>query len=155
MSELDDEPKPPPVKLKIKRAKVQEEPEAPPERPISIGGFGENVLNNLWDIAKGFVNVFPTAIKSGAQVFGDPEGMALLAQNPEHLVTAIRDTANNVKNAFIEPYRKHGLRVLYEEPITPVMDAMTVLSLGGGALAKAGALTKSEKLFQVGNALKS
>lgn len=139
-----------PKVIKIKRPKAP----APPQDKMSFGGFAENALDNLWQIAKGLVNVFPTALKSGAEVFGDPEGMALLAQNPEHLVQAFRNTASNLKDAIVEPYEKHGFRVLYEEPITPVLDAMTILSLGGAGLAKAGTIAKSEKLFKVGNAMK-
>lgn len=134
---------------------LEQEEELPPgDRPMSVGGFTENTLNNLWAIAKGFVNIFPTAVKSGAEVFGDPEGMALLARHPEHLVAAFRDTAANLKDAMIDPYEKHGLRILYEEPITPVLDAMTILTLGGAGVAKAGTLAKSPRLFQAGNFMK-
>lgn len=156
MQEVTDKPKPKRTAAQeAARRQLEFKPtpspqKAPAEKPMSLGGFGENLLQNAWDIAKGFVNVFPTALKSGAEVFGDPEGLALLAQNPEHLVNAFRDTAKHLGNSIVHPYEKHGARVLYEEPLTPVLDALTVLSLGGGGIAKAGRLAGNAKLVETG-----
>ncbi len=146
-------PTPPPKQdafTRLAELKAKRKQQGPSEKPMSLGGFGENLLQNAWDIAKGLVNTINTTARSTIDVFGDPEGMALLAQNPEHLVTAFRETGKNLANAMVHPYEKHGLRVLYEEPITPILDAMTVISLGGGAIARTGRLAGNAKLAETG-----
>ena len=126
-------------------------PKQPPgPKPMSLAGYGENVMRNAYDIARGFVDMFPYAIKAGAEIWENRDGLADLMQDPRHLVDSMRDTASAVGRAVIDPYEKHGLRVLYEEPITPVLDAMTILSLGGASIAKAGRLAGVPRLIETG-----
>ncbi len=147
LSSLSSTPRPR-IQRSVPTFDAQEEEQE--SKPMSLGGFGENVLRNVWDIAKGFVNVFPTAVKGAVDVFGDPAGLMLLMQEPQHLVQAFRQTGEHLKDAIIAPYQKHGLRVLYEEPITPILDAMTILSLGGTSIAKAGRMAGNQRIFETG-----
>lgn len=64
-------------------------------------------------------------------------------KNPDRIATGAWGFTKKMLSAIAGPdsgYAKHGLRVLYEEPLTPVLDAMALLTLGGATAAKTGQL---------------
>ena len=105
---------------------------------MSVGGFAENTLNQLYEIGSGIVRAWPTAIKSGAYIVKNADAL-----KDADVMDSIYDTMKHVASGIAGPesdYAKHGVGVLYERPLTPVLDAMTVLSLGGGMIARTGKL---------------
>lgn len=158
---MQDEPKAAPketleerlAKKRAERLALRGQEEPPREKPMSLSGFSENLLANAWQIAKGTVAWIPTVMASGAEVFGDPEGLAELMQRPEFLAESLKETASHVGKAMVEPYRKHGFKVLYHEPLTPVLDAMTVVSLGGAGVLRAGRVAQSARMIELGRAM--
>lgn len=146
-------------------------PEPPARKePMSVTGFAENLLDQTFEIAKGIVMAFPAAIKAGADILGDPKGVATLLADPKHLVSSFRDTGRAFGKAMVSDYQEYGAGVLYRKPLTPVLDAMTLLTFGGASAARlgraAGGLSKAEraltgittvskadKLVDIGNAM--
>lgn len=108
-----------------------------------MSGFAENTMGQLYDIGKGLIQAWPTAIKAGAQIYKYANDPFVSKDLGTHFLDSVGDTASHVASGIAGPesdYAKYGTRVLYEKPITPVLDAMTVLSLGGGMIGKAGKL---------------
>lgn len=152
-------------------------PAAPKPKPMSVGGFAENALDDAWDFAKGLFNIIPSAIKSyqenipkiakgwkdfkPSMLFGfDPEGGDKDQIIKGEFTGAIPETLKGIINAVKQPYVEHGARVLYEKPFTVGADAITVLTLGGSQLANmgkiaraAGAGEKAEALIRAGQFL--
>lgn len=130
------------------------------EKPWSVGGFAENVLDDAGEMLKGIGNAMllggPTAWKAAGEIYGHgAQGIGLLADNPKFLGEELWDTTKAVGNAVVEPYRKHGVGVVYHRPVGTLLDAMTIATLGGSALAKAGQLAKVPKLVNLGRALEA
>jgi hypothetical protein len=171
----------------LKSAPVQEEapaaPSVPKDKPMSVGGFTENALDDAWDFAKGLFQIIPSAIKSIQQnvpELAKPRNLKFMAQNPgtffnfdsgagdkDQLIRgkfrgAIPDTLDAIKDSILKPYQDHGARVLYEKPFTVAADAITVITAGGtqlknmGKIAEAaGAGEKAAKLIKAGEYLES
>lgn len=126
---------------------------APQEKPWSVGGFAENVLDDATELLKGIAMLPVTAFKAGVDIAGDPKGVGMLFDQPEHLGSALGDTAKAVGHAIIEPYQKHGAGVVYHRPLTVVLDGLTAVSLGSTALVRAGKLAGVPRLIEMGEAL--
>lgn len=171
----------------LKSAPAQEAapaaPSVPKEKPMSVGGFTENALDDAWDFAKGLFQIIPSAIKSIQQnvpELAKPRNLKFLAQNPSTLFNfdssagdkdqliggkfrgAIPDTLDAIKDSILKPYQDHGARVLYEKPFTVAADAITVITAGGtqlkniGKIAEAaGAGEKAARLIKAGEYLES
>jgi hypothetical protein len=136
---------------------VQEAPK--PERPKSVSGFIENTLDDAWDLAKGLYEIIPSSIKSYQKNI--PYILKNLdAVTPGMVGKAVKETAGQVVESVVEPYKKHGLSVGYHRPVTVAGDIITVLTLGGGSIKNAGKMAKAagggakaERLIEIGRFL--
>src|SRR3990167_1772712 len=130
-------------------------PPAPKDKPWTLGGFGENFMNDGFDLLKGMFQIFPTAGKAAYDIFSDPKGIELLMKHQEEFGKSISDTAVAVKDAIIEPYQKHGFGVVYHRPVTALLDILTVIDLGASSLARAGELARSAKMVEYATKLRA
>lgn len=104
-----------------------------------VGGFVGNLGSDIWQAGK----YLPSSIyNTGKAIVTD----AMNAQNP-----ALSGRDSQVRSEVIDPmisnYKEtyghgpgHFLKSFYEHPLGPVLDAATVLSLGGAGAARAGSL---------------
>ncbi len=117
---------------------------APSDKGMSVGGFVENVGDDAFDIVKGlFVNLPSAAAGAIQKYWNDP------SSHSELQVTS--SAINSLKDAIIEPYEKHGLKVLYHRPVTTALDALTIFSLGTGAAARTAKMSgfaKGEEMMR-------
>lgn len=114
--------------------------EAPKKtKPASIGGFVENALDDAWDLAKGLYEIIPSTVKSYQKnlpyIFKNSDLLT-----PGLVAKAAKETAGQVADAISEPYKKHGVGVVYQRPVTVAGDLITILTLGGGSIKNAGKL---------------
>lgn len=149
----EDSPAPPPVQETPKKTKG-----------MTPSGFAENALNDAFDFLKGLYQIIPSSVKSYQEnipkIF-DQKGLEILKKDPSLLWKAVKDTGVGVGKSMIEPYTEHGARVLYERPLTVATDLASILTLGGGAVTKAGKLAggtakgigKASELVRAGMAL--
>src|SRR3990167_2607348 len=99
-------------------------------------GFVENVFTDAYDLLKGLYQIIPTTAKGIVGVVRDRQHLGQAITGGE-VTRSLGDTAVAMRDAVIEPYQKHGVGVLYHRPVTTLLDAMTVFSLGAGAASKA------------------
>lgn len=122
---------------KIKARQAQPLPAVPKveprEKPMSVGGFAENTLNDAYDFLKGLASLPGALYRGGKFVVENIDKPDALGQGASDLGSALVD-------AIIDPYRKHGVGVLYHRPLTSLLDAVTIATLGGGAVARVGKL---------------
>ena len=150
----------PPRKKPIKIGGASPPTEAPPPQeprqvPMSLSGFVENVAKNAKAIAGGVVDAMTQSAKSTAYILKNAEWLPEVQKHPEFLGQELKNTGSGLVKAIVDPYRKHGIRVAYEEPLTVVADAMSLLSGGGGLAAKGGKLMGLSKLEKAGKALEA
>lgn len=112
-------------------------------RPMSAKGFAENTLNDAFDFLKSLYQIIPSSIKSYQEnipkIFNQ-QSMEILRKNPELLWTATKETASDVGHGIVEPYKKHGARVMYEKPLTVASDFLALWTLGTSSAARVGRL---------------
>lgn len=149
----EDTPTPPPVQETPKKSKG-----------MTPSGFAENALNDAFDFLKGLYQIIPSSVKSYQEnipkIF-DQKGLEILKKDPSLLWKAVKETGGGIGKSMIEPYTEHGARVLYERPLTVATDLASILTLGGGAVTKAGKLAggtvkgvgKASELVRAGMAL--
>lgn len=139
----------------------RQERKAAREKPSSKQrGVMEDALDDAWEFAKGLYQIVPTTVRGWKEIATtDPEAFKQLITNPETPGYA-KDMGLAVWSAIKEPYQKHGASVIVRRPVTFLSDAVTVLTLGGGSIAKAGRLAKAagagakaEKVIAAGEAL--
>ena len=150
----------PPRRKPIKIGGASPPTEAPPPQeprqvPMSLSGFVENVAKNAKAIAGGVVDAMTQSAKSTAYILKNAEWLPEVQKHPEFLGQELKNTGSWLVKAIVDPYRKHGIRVAYEEPLTVVADAMSLLSGGGGLAAKGGKLMGLSKLEKAGKALEA
>lgn len=109
--------------------------------PMTPLGFTKNVLDQAWDIGKGLVTGtvagYSKLIQTPLKTYGE------ILTHPKAIIDGVWDTVKNIANATFgseSDYAKHGVRVLYDKPLTPVLDAMTIISLGGAGTTRLGRL---------------
>ncbi len=157
----------PPILSGALPAPAQEVPKK--EKPMTVGGFAENALDDAWDFAKGLYSIIPSTIKSYQQNVpyllrnaGDIKPGMLFNWNEKEgeFKGAIPETAKGILEAVKQPYKEHGARVVYEKPFTVAADAITLLTVGGtqlkniGRIAEAsGAGEKAARLIKAGEYL--
>lgn len=127
--------------------------EKPREAPMSLKGFAENILENAKEVASGTVDAFTISAKSLAYIIENARYLDDVAKSPEFLGQELKNTGKALGHAIFDKYGKYGVRALYEKPIDVVGDVMTVLSLGGGAIAKGGQLANMPKVTAAGKAV--
>ena len=156
---MTPEPKP---KSKFKRISFDLPAPAPQEeaKPAvgkSIGGFAENIIDDAFStikgIGEGIVMAVPRAGKAAIDIWNDRDYWGKLAENPQFLTKELKNTGNNVVDAITAPYREHGADVLYHRPVGTLLDLVTVISLGGGSIAKMGKIAGNTKLEAIGRAI--
>lgn len=126
-------------------------PEAGRVEPMSVGGFVENVLDQAWEMGKGLVTGttegWKKILSTPAETWGE------ILKNPGAITEGTWDVAKRIGSVTFgseSDYAKHGVRVLYDKPLTPILDAMTLLSLGGAGATRLGVAAKSQKLIDIG-----
>lgn len=128
----------------------------PPER-MTLGGFGENILKDGFDFAKGIFDAvlfsWPRAIKSGYELITTPGAVEYAIKNPSVVADGAWNTAKLVANAVSEPYREHPTTFWYHRPVGTLADALFLLTAGGGSIAKAGKLSGSQRLEALGRTM--
>ena len=141
-----------PAGMKRQEQPLPEAPPRPPKvAPMSISGFLENLGTNAKEVVSGTVDAFTQAAKSAAYITKNAEGLGDIS--PEFLAQDLKNVGKALVHAVTDKYKQHGLRAAYEKPIDVVGDVLTVLSAGGGTVAKAGKLTGLGKLEKAGKAI--
>ena len=122
-------------------------PAAVKPKQMSVGGFAENAMKDAFELAKGLFDILPSTAIRIKEIAMNPgqyaEDFKLLFGSRAGKAT---DVLGHVWEALAEPYKKHGMRVLYERPVNTALDVLTVISLAGGTIAKAGKLAQASKL---------
>jgi hypothetical protein len=128
---------------------------APSKQPWSVGGFAENVMGQLHEMAKGLVNILPTAATASAKLYKYANDPFQGTDVGQELLNSVWDTTKQVGSGIAGPdsdyaktWEKYKDRPVaerlaaigYEKPLTPILDAMTLLSLGSGAIGRTGKL---------------
>src|SRR5581483_9346215 len=147
-----------------------------------VGGFVKNLAGDVEDAA---VGIGPGLVQAGKAVGADAASIARdVAKHPEHALAAIspvtavqgliitkggksetyKKVVKPVAKSYAETYgplfrgdvRQFG-RNLYEHPLGPILDALTVATAGAGGVAKAGkvlskvgAVSKDSRLARLG-----
>lgn len=138
-------------KTPIPRPVPELEPEEERVAAMSLGGFVKNVLDQAWDMGKGLVTGtaegWKQILNTPAKTWGE------ILQNPSAVTEGTWDVAKKIGSVTFgseSDYAKHGVRVLYDKPLTPVLDAMTLLSLGGAGATRLGTAANSKRLIDIG-----
>lgn len=125
----------------LERIRAKPVPKAEPrEKPWSMGGFVENALDDAFGILKGIYQIIPSTGKAAYDILSDPAGVMRLARDPIHMARSLKDTGAALVDAVVEPYKKHGLGVVYHRPMTTLLDALTLNSMLGGSIRASGRL---------------
>lgn len=113
-------------------------PPPPPEKSISPLGFAENVLNDGFELLKGLYSIIPSTYRAGKYI---AENLSDLPQ--AKIGKAIKGVVSETLEAAAEPYTTHGLAVGYHRPVTLLLDAFTLATLGAGSVAKGASIAKA------------
>lgn len=131
----------------------QEPTEKAPER-MTPGGFAENVISDGFDTLKGILDglimSWPRAIKAGYEIVSTKGALDYAVKNPSVIADGAWNTAKALGQAVAQPYKDNPSTFWYKRPIGTLVDALTVATLGGGAVAKMGKLAGSERLARLG-----
>lgn len=144
--------RPPPRNAPVEQAEPAEEELPPKHGPMSVGGFVKNLIRNTSEIVEGVADAFSISVKSAMDIIRDAEW---LPDSLPHVPGELANTGKALIRGIAEPYRKHGGRVWYEEPMTFADDAMTFLTGGGWAAGKLGKVAKLSKLEALGKAMEA
>ncbi len=120
-------------------APVQETPvPAEPKRSksMSVSGFAENALQDAYDQLKGIFQLVPTIVGEGVSIGKDAKWLSKVKW--EGVGEGVKESGKAMGKAIVEPYETHGLRVLYEKPVTAVSDALAVWGLTAKSAGLAG-----------------
>lgn len=155
-----DEPKKKPTKfqrISFDLPKQEAPQEAKPAVGKSLGGFAENLIDDAFQtvkgIGEGIIMSFYRSGKAAKDIWNDRDYWGKLAENPQLLTTELKKTGNAVVDAITEPYREHGADVVYHRPVGTLLDLATIVSLGGGSVAKMGKMAGNTKLEKLGRAI--
>jgi hypothetical protein len=139
-------------------------PEPPPEK-LSVGGFAENVIKDGFDFVKGIFDTVVLSVaghgklaRGGYDLITDPaarDDLQFVIKNPSVVLDGAWNTGKSVANAIAEPYREHPTTFWYHRPVGTMADALFLVTMGGGSIAKAGRLAGSARLEAVGKAMSS
>ena len=145
-------PKPSRSELRARRAALRSQPvtpQKPADDSMSISGFFDNTLQDGHDLLKAlFLDLPVAAYHKGKQAFTDTEKFAGMF-NPEN----VADFVGNLTEAVVEPYQKHGFKVLYYRPITTALDAAAIYSLGTKSLGLAAKVNGSVRGMEIAKML--
>jgi len=115
----------------------------------------ENTIRDAKEILSGLVDVFPSAVRGATEVYGLSTDIPLLWKYPTTTAESFKDTAGKIKDALIEPYQKHGLKVIYEKPVTTLSDAVAVFGVLGASVRLSGKAAGSSRLMKFGRAIET
>ena len=145
-------PKPTRSELRARRAALRSQPvtpQKPADDSMSVSGFFENTLTDGHDLLKAlFLDLPVAAYHKGKQAFTDTEKFAGMF-NPEN----VADFVGNLTEAVVEPYQKHGFKVLYYRPVTTALDALAIYSLGTKSLGLAAKVNGSVRGMEIAKML--
>lgn len=112
----------------------QEEPQKP--KPMSVSGFAENALRDAFEQLKGIAQLLPTIAGEASTIWRQRKDLPKIKLSD--VAGGVGENLLAMKDAILDPYKKHGIRVLYEKPVTSLTDALAVYGLSAKAAGTAG-----------------
>lgn len=118
----------------------------------SAGGFIKNIGSSAWDVAKGVGNLAIHPIESAKNIGGTVVGAVQLAIPGEQSQEV---KAKAVGTFFKDRYgsMSKAKETAYKDPVGFLLDASTVLTGGGAAIAKAGTISKAAQVGKLTKAV--
>lgn len=108
-----------------------------PSDPLDfVTGFGENVARDAYDLLKGLFVDLPVGVV---------KGVGALISDPGKTISEIPAFAGSMVEALIEPYQKHGFKVLYYRPVTTALDALAGWGVAAKSLGMAAKVSGSTR----------
>ncbi len=118
----------------------------PPKPQYSIGGFFSNVKSDVGEI----VNGIGALLGMGGKAIMHPIETVDFVKSGKALEAMKMMGAETIKE--YKEY-KDPLKKMYEDPLQVITDALTIATLGGGALTKLGQVAKVAPLVKAGEAV--
>lgn len=113
---------------------IPDEPKPP--KPMSVSGFAENALRDAFEQLKGIYQLIPTVAGEAVKIFKARKDLPNVKM--EHVGEAFGENVLAMKDAILDPYKKHGVRVLYEKPVTAATDLLAIYGLTAKSAGMAG-----------------
>lgn len=132
-----------------------ETPKQPSDK--SLGGFGKNLMSDAWGTVRGLFDFAAWVPKRMWEIAKDTD-----QYERDFKLLFDMDRSGNIGEVgkllwetVKEPYKDGLAEAAYNKPFTMVLDIATLLSLGGGSIARMGKFANLPKLVKIGNSLET